>query len=413
MNYPPNRSAGPVYLHVCLLMGFVTALLLGFSGTVSAESLPTPNILDTASPNADEVSRLFWLVMGFSIFVMIVVTVFMAAGIIGGIRDRNHDEEPPQTHGNLKLEIAWTVIPLVILAILLVPTLGAIYRLDGFAAPEDAIEVNVVGRQFWWEMSYTDSGVVTANELVAPVGTPVKLNLASGDTMHSFWIPQVAGKTDLIPGNQRTLWFTPDREGVFYGQCAEICGDSHANMRLRLVALSPTDYQTWLTASQQPAAAPQAELAVAGSQLFIEKGCVNCHAVQGVNTYNRVGPDLSHVGSRTSIAAGVLPNTREDMIRWLRYTDTVKPGVAMPNLGLNQDEAEKLAAYLETLTAPGFDIDAATNPDAPVNQVNDFGYPVDETGAPLTDTDLSENDAVATDLASAEPVANTPLETQR
>jgi len=328
-------------------------------GAALAASLPTPNVLDAASPNAQEVSKLFWLVMGFSIFVMAIVTAFMIAGIVGGIRDRNKDEEPPQTHGNLKLEVAWTVIPLIILAILLVPTLRAIYQLDGFAAPDDAIEINVVGRQFWWEMAYVDSGVVTANEVVAPVGTPVKLNLASADTMHSFWLPQLAGKTDLIPGNQRTLWFTPDREGVFYGQCAEICGDSHANMRLRLVALSPENYQTWLVAAQKPAGPPQAELAVAGSQLFIQKGCVNCHAVQGVNTYNRTGPDLSHIGSRTSIAAGMLPNTRENMIRWLRYTDTVKPGVAMPNLGLSQEEAESLSAYLETLTLPGFDMKRA------------------------------------------------------
>jgi cytochrome c oxidase subunit 2 len=378
VRHPPR-----VVLPACLVLGCL------LSGTASASSLPVPNILDAASPNAEEISKLFWLVMGFSIFVMAIVTAFMIAGIVGGIRDRNHDEEPPQTHGNLKLEIAWTVIPLIILAILLVPTLSAIYQLDGFASPDDAIEVNVVGRQFWWEMTYTDSGVITANELVAPVGTPVKLNLASGDTMHSFWIPQVAGKTDLIPGNQRTLWFTPDREGVFYGQCAEICGDSHANMRLRLVALSPENYRTWLASAQEPARAPQAELAVAGSQLFTQKGCVNCHAVEGVNTYNRVGPDLSHIGSRTSIAAGMLPNTRENMIEWLRYTDTVKPGVAMPNLGLSQEEAESLTAYLETLTLPGFDMQRALDAEKPINQVNEFGYPVDETGAPVADADLA------------------------
>ena len=363
MNHPPRSVR--VCFAICLLLA--VALASGQSATLD---VPTPNILDTASPNAAEVSKLFWLVMGFSIFVMAIVVAFMIAGIVGGVRDRNHDEEPPQTHGNLKLELAWTIIPLIILAILLVPTLSAIYQLDGFAAPDDAIEVNVVGRQFWWEMTYRDSGVITANEVVAPVGTPVKLNLASADTMHSFWIPQVAGKTDLIPGNQRTLWFTPDREGVFYGQCAEICGASHANMRLRLVALSPENYQTWLAAAQKPAETPQAELAVTGSQLFISKGCVNCHAVQGVNTYNRTGPDLSHIGSRTSIAAGMLPNTRENMIRWLRYTDTVKPGVAMPNLGLSQEEAESLTAYLETLTLPGFDMQRAFD-GAPIPEATD------------------------------------------
>ena len=387
-----------VWLTLLLVVG--ACLCAGvFASSINQPGMPalsTPSILDTASPNAREVRKLFWLVMGFSIFVLSIVVAFMIAGIVGGVRDRNHDVEPPQTHGNLKLEMAWTIIPLIILAILLVPTLSAIYQLDGFAAPKDAIEVNVIGRQFWWEMDYRASGVSTANELVVPVGTAVRLNLASGDTMHSFWIPQVAGKTDLVPGNQRTLWFTADREGVFYGQCAEICGDSHANMRLRLVALSPEDYAAWEDGALQAAAAPQAELAVAGSQLFISKGCINCHAVQGVNTYNRTGPDLSHIGSRTSIAAGILANTPENMIRWLRFTDTVKPGVAMPNLGLSQEEAEQLTAYLDTLTLPGFDMTQAVNetsPNTPRNQVNEFGYPVDAAGDPIPESELAMNEA--------------------
>ncbi len=379
-----------VWLTLLLVVG--ACLCAGaFASSINQPDMPalsTPSILDTASPNAREVRKLFWLVMGFSIFVLSIVVAFMIAGIVGGVRDRNHDVEPPQTHGNLKLELAWTIIPLIILAILLVPTLSAIYQLDGFAAPDNAIEVNVIGRQFWWEMDYRESGVSTANELVVPVGTPVRLNLASGDTMHSFWIPQVAGKTDLVPGNQRTLWFTADREGVFYGQCAEICGDSHANMRLRLVALSQENYAAWEEGALQAATAPQAELAVAGSQLFISKGCINCHAVQGVNTYNRTGPDLSHIGSRTSIAAGMLANTPENMVRWLRFTDTVKPGVAMPNLGLSQEEAEQLTAYLDTLTLPGFDMTQAFN-EQPQNQVNEFGYPVDAAGNPIPESELA------------------------
>lgn len=381
-----------VWLTLLLVVGVCLGAGVFAAGAPAIATLPVPNVLDAVSPNAREVRKLFWLVMGFSIFVMAIVVAFMIAGIVGGIRDRNHDVEPPQTHGNLKLEMAWTIIPLIILAILLVPTLSAIYQLDGFASPEDAIEVNVVGRQFWWEMTYRDTGVVTANEIVAPVGTAVRLNLSSGDTMHSFWIPQAAGKTDLIPGNQRTLWFTPDREGVFYGQCAEICGDSHANMRLRLVALSPENYAAWEQGALQAAAAPQAEAAVAGSELFISKGCINCHAVKGVNTYNRTGPDLSHIGSRTSIAGGMLANTPENMVRWLRFTDTVKPGVAMPNLGLSQEEAEQLTAYLQTLTLPGFDMTQAFN-ETPQNQANEPGYPVDAAGDPIPESELAMNEA--------------------
>ena len=342
---------------------FLLPSALAATGEGSYGLTSPPNILDPTSPQAEEIEGLFWLVVGFSVFVMIIVVAFMAAGIGYGIRNRDihSDEEPPQTHGNLKLEVAWTVIPLIILAILLVPTLASIYDLDALSAPDDAIEINVVGQQFWWEMAYLDEEVVTANELVVPTGRAVKINLASSDVMHSFWLPQMAGKVDLVPGNKRTLYFTAEKEGVFYGQCAELCGDSHANMRLRVVSLSPEEYSTWTAAAKQPATvvtqvSAQGPQVQEGSQLFISKGCVNCHAVQGVNTYNRVGPDLSHIGSRTSIAAGMLQNTPENMVRWLRYTDTVKPGVAMPNLGLNQEEAEALTAYLETLTLPDVDM---------------------------------------------------------
>ncbi len=367
------------------VLPFLFALPFAFAATDEGPyRLPVPNILNPASPQGEEIAGLFWLVVGFSIFVMIIVTAFMIAGIVGGMRDRDvhSDKEPPQTHGNLKLEVAWTVIPLIILAVLLVPTLASIYNLDAISAPDDAIEVNVVGQQFWWEMVYLDEEVVTANELVVPVGRAVKVNLASEDVMHSFWIPQMAGKVDLIPGNKRTLYFTAEKEGVYYGQCAELCGDSHANMRLRVVAMPQEEYNAWAVAARQPAevatqVSAQSPLVQEGSQLFISKGCVNCHAVQGVNTYNRVGPDLSHIGSRTSIAAGMLENTPENMIRWLRYTDTVKPGVAMPNLGLTQEEAEALTAYLETLTLPDVDErsmmdleDAAVPNGAPNNAPN-------------------------------------------
>ena len=248
-----------VWLTLLLVVG--ACLCAGvFASSINQPGMPalsTPSILDTASPNAREVRKLFWLVMGFSIFVLSIVVAFMIAGIVGGIRDRNHDVEPPQTHGNLKLEMAWTIIPLIILAILLVPTLSAIYQLDGFAAPEDAIEVNVIGRQFWWEMDYRASGVSTANELVVPVGTAVRLNLASGDTMHSFWIPQLGGKRDLISNHTNYLWFTPDtslRTTVFNGSCNEYCGASHANMRFRTFVVTQQEFDGWVQQQLSPAA---------------------------------------------------------------------------------------------------------------------------------------------------------------
>ncbi len=336
---------------------FLSLFILLLTALTLAQRLPVPNMLDTASPNAREIAGLFWWVMGFSVFVLLVVVVFLGAAIIRGYRERNMTEEPPQIHGHLGLEITWTVLPLLILGVLLVLTIGSIYRLDGFASPKDALEVDVLGQQFWWEMSYPDEGIITANELVLPAGRPVKLNLSSKDVIHSFWVPQLAGKTDLVPGEPRTMWFTPEEEGIFYGQCAELCGASHANMRLRVLVLAPAEYDAWVAASKQPPAAPSETLALEGQQLFSSKGCVGCHAVNGLNTYNRTGPDLSYIGSRTTIAAGTLENNRENMVRWLRFTDTVKPGVLMPNLGLSQQEAEALAAYLEGLRLPGVDLE--------------------------------------------------------
>ncbi len=343
-----------------MMKRWISVGVLALLGTLAfAQQLPSPNILDGASSHAREVESLFWWVTGFSIVVLAVVVAFMWFGIRRAIRDNNtkgSDWEPEQVHGNLTLEVTWTLVPLLILGVLLVLTVGSIYNLDGFSAPEDSTEINVVGQQYWWEMAYPEAGVVTANELVVPVGQPVKLNLASRDVMHSFWVPQIAGKTDLIPGNRRAMWFTADREGIFYGQCAELCGDSHANMRLRIIALAPDEYESWVEASKQPVQVPSN--VSQGAQLFVSKGCIGCHAVQGVNTYNRSAPDLSHFGSRTSLAAGILENNRENLIRWLRYTDVVKPGVAMPNLGLSQEEAEALADYLLALTLPDVDLRA-------------------------------------------------------
>ena len=365
----------------------VALLSLWLGLPASAQTLPVPSILDVASPKAAEVSTLFWWGIGLSVLVMLAVTTFLGAIIWRGLKDRHRAEEPPQTHGNVALEAIWTVIPLLIVGVLFALTAISTFRLHGLAAPQDALHIRVVGWQFWWEMRYAEEGIVTANELVVPVGRPVRLELTSGDVIHSFWIPQLAGKTDMIPGQVRYLWFTPKRPGIFHGQCAELCGDSHANMLLRAIVLPPEDYAAWVAAAQQAPAAPVDALAQQGSQLFVQRGCITCHTVLERRTAVRPGPDLSHIGSRTSIAAGVLPNNREAMMRWLMHPEIVKPGNLMPNLGLDQTEAEALAAYLETLALPGFDLRAAIDvalDGGPSNQIDAYGYLVD------TDTPAKE-----------------------
>lgn len=336
----------------------VALLCLGTLLPASAQNLPVPNILDTASPHAAEVGTLFWWVIGFSVLVMLAVTAFLGAIIWRGLKDRRRALEPPQIHGNVTLEAIWTVVPLLIVGVLFALTAISTFRLHGLNAPEDALVIEVIGRQFWWEMRYPEEGIVTANELVLPVGRPVRLELLSGDVIHSFWIPQLAGKKDMIPGQVRHLWFTPKRPGIFHGQCAELCGDSHANMLLRAIVLPPEDYAAWVAAAQRAPAAPADALAQQGSQLFVQRGCISCHTVLERRTAPRPGPDLSHIGSRTSIAAGVLPNNREAMMRWLMHPELVKPGNLMPNLGLDEAEALALAAYMETLRLPEFDLQA-------------------------------------------------------
>lgn len=298
------------------------------------------------SDNADRVHDLYLLVFWLGMFVFVGVTA--AAVILGFVFRERAGRQAQQIHGNTRLEVVWTFIPVVILVVMAVPTFQTIVDTTG-DAPDDALVVLARGHQWWFEFEYPELGLITANELHIPVDRAVSVRLQSNDVIHSFWVPQLSGKVDMVPGRENHLFFTPNEAGEYLGQCAEFCGLSHANMRFRVFVESPADFDAWVASTQQDAIEPTDELALAGQQEFTTGACIGCHAVRGTIAAARVGPELTHVGSRTTIASGIMDNTPENMARWLRNPPAVKPGSKMPDLNLTEDQIQRLVAYLESL----------------------------------------------------------------
>jgi cytochrome c oxidase subunit 2 len=298
-------------------------------------------------------------VQGLYNVVLVMATIVFAAVEIAIIwqvvkyRRRRHqrvEEEglPPQIHGNTLIEVIWTSLPAIVLAFILVPTVRVIFETQA-PAPANAMPVEVIGHQFWWEFRYPEANVVTANELHLPMGRTANLILKSDDVIHSFWIPALGGKRDAFPGHTNHLWMTPNAAGTYPGQCYQLCGYSHGNMRERAVVESQADFDTWLRAQQQPAAEPPAGEATEGAQVFQQKGCSGCHTIEGTSAQGKVGPNLTHIASRQTLAGAVLENTPQDLRTWLRDPPAVKPGSIMPNLRLNDHELDVLVAYLQSL----------------------------------------------------------------
>jgi cytochrome c oxidase subunit 2 len=248
------------------------------------------------------------------------------------------------------VEIAWTVIPVLIVVVMFIATARVIATVQ--KQPDHALQVIAIGHQFWWEYRYPGAEVVTANELHVPVSdpahpTPTLIKLLSADTDHSFWVPRLAGKTDLIPNRTNTMWIDPQQTGLYLGQCAQYCGTQHAKMLLRVYVQSRSDFDRWIQEQSQPAHLSDA--ASEGRRIFEATGCMNCHAVAGTAAVGRFGPDLSHLMSRDTIASGIAPNTHEKLRQWIQDPSAIKPGALMPAMGLNERELNAVTAYLETL----------------------------------------------------------------
>jgi len=260
--------------------------------------------------------------------------------------------EPPQVYGSTQMELAWTIIPCLIVLVLFLATARVIHAVQDAPKPPGALDVTAIGHQFWWEFRYPGLGIVTANELHIPVSDPARprptfLKLLSADTDHSFWIPELGGKTDLIPNRVNQMWMDPQRTGLFLGQCAQYCGTQHGKMLLRVVVDSDVDFETWVRAQQQPAAGD--ERVTAGRRVFETTACLNCHTVAGTVANGRFGPDLTHLMSRRTIASGAAENTRENLRRWIADPDSIKPGSLMPAMQVADADLDALVTYMVSL----------------------------------------------------------------
>lgn len=354
---------------------FAAAACVGLIALVAGCGGPFPqSAVDPASNLATDLHDLFTSILWWAIGVFVIVEGALLVAIFRFRSGKSADEErakPRHLHGNTMLELAWTLAPAVVLVVIAVPTMTTIWKVDRPTTDPNALTVEVTGHQWWWEFKYPESGVVTANELHIPVGRTVEFHLKSADVIHSFWFPRLAGKRDVIPGRENSLWFAADSVGRFTGQCAEFCGESHALMKMEVVVSPPEEFQAWLETQSQPAEALQAVAAAQdtaaadtmaapadstllqtiteGQQLLMSKGCIACHRVNGTPAQGVLGPDLSHVGSRHMIAAGILENTHENRVKWMRNPEAVKPGAKMPNLQLSDEELEVLSNYLGSL----------------------------------------------------------------
>jgi cytochrome c oxidase subunit 2 len=292
-------------------------------------------------------------IFGLSKFVlatmaMIFVVVFaLLAYVAVRFRNRSGDDrsEPAQVYGSTQVELAWTVIPVLIVIALFLASARVIASIQSPMPPAGALEVVVTGHQYWWEYRYPALNIVTANELHMPVGVPTLLTLLSADTDHSFWVPRLGGKTDLIPNHPNQMSIEPHETGLFLGQCAQYCGTQHAKMLLRVYVDTREEFDRWVHQQQQPAQNTSA----LGQRVFESTACVNCHTVSGTRATGKFGPDLTHLMSRDTIAAGVAANTRELLRVWIKNPEAIKPGSKMPAMGLNDGDLDAITAYVETL----------------------------------------------------------------
>jgi cytochrome c oxidase subunit II len=336
---------------VVLLAGILLAA--GLCSANPPSDNPVPNIFEPHSTPAESIYHLSFFVLAITGAIFLVVFSLLTYAIVR-FRNRtaNLAGEPAQVYGSTQIELAWTVIPILIVVVLFLATARVIHAIQDAPRPATAVDVTAIGHQFWWEFRYPELGIVTANELHIPVSsagrpTPTFLKLLSADTDHSFWVPQLAGKTDLIPNRVNEMWVEPHRTGVYLGQCAQYCGTQHAKMLLRVSVDSPESFEAWVRAQQQPP--NQDEKVISGRRVFETTACVNCHAIGSTGGTGRFGPDLTHLMSRSTIASGAAPNTPENLRLWIQNPDAIKPGSLMPAMKLSDPDLNALVGYLETL----------------------------------------------------------------
>lgn len=329
--------------------------LFGLLGSALGQSTPSSStsIFAPLSTPADSILHLSRLVLGITAGIFAVVFSLLVYVIVK-FRSREKFElrEPAQVYGSNRVELAWTVIPCLIVIVLFLATARVVHGIQDARRPPGTIDVTVIGHQFWWEFRYPSLGVVTANELHVPVSdpaqpTPTFIHLLSADTDHSFWVPRLAGKTDLIPNHPNEMWIDPHQPGLYLGQCAQYCGVQHAKMLLRVYVQPREDFDRWIKEQSQPAVTNDS--VAEGRRIFESTACINCHTVSGTVANGRFGPDLTHLMSRDTLASGIVQNTPEQLRQWVKNPDTFKPSSKMPAMQLSDHDLDAVTAYLATL----------------------------------------------------------------
>ena len=368
-------------------------MLFAWSAAAAHASLPGSIFAGHSTP-AQQEKQLAYFVLGICALIYVGVSGLLVYALVRFRAKPKDNTEPPQVFGSLQIELSWTIIPILIIAVLFLGTARVLFSVQDAPKPPGALDVLVVGHQFWWEFRYPQYNVVTANELHLPVNSkssprPAFLKLTSADVIHSFWIPQLGGKTDLLPNRVNEMWMDPQQVGLFVGQCAQFCGAQHAKMLLRVYVDSPQDFENWIKGQQRrqrelsrahaqmiseanpgngsrgpsPPDSPatrgsmgaQSEDATdvvdaeSGQRVFEQQACVSCHTIAGTMANGRYGPDLTHLMSRATIGSGAAPNTPDNLLAWIADPATMKPGCLMPAMHLSDRQNAQIIAYLLTL----------------------------------------------------------------
>ena len=348
------------------------------------------SIFSAFSTPGRQINGLSYFVLAITAGIFLVVSILLVHVLIRYRSRPGDNSEPPQVFGSLQIELSWTIIPTLIIVVLFLTTARVLLYIQDAPKPTTALDVFVTGHQFWWEFQYPQYGVVTANELHVPLSTPSApratfMKLTSADVIHSFWVPALTGKTDLLPNRVNEMWIDPQDSGLYVGQCAQFCGAQHAKMLLRVYVDTPEQFQKWIATQQktQPelntndvgqadqgkakggvmtvAVSPSGAKGMSadtgvnmadaklGQADFEREACFACHTISGTMAFGRNGPDLTHLMSRDTLAAGILPNNAENMKAWIANPDTFKPGSLMPAMHLSDKENAEITAYLLTL----------------------------------------------------------------
>jgi cytochrome c oxidase subunit 2 len=319
--------------------------------TISApfSCLPLATVLRVLNPESSNAREIYHLGVVTAI-ILGTIFVLVAGGIVYALmryRWREGEADPVQLAGNKMVEIIWTLIPCVIVIALFMLTARTMALSDPTPAPKP--DLVVVGHQWWWEVRYPNSGVITANEIHIPVGKAFSVKLESSDVLHEFWVPELARKITAVPGHPNNLWIKADKAGTYQGMCTEFCGVEHAWMHFIIIAESQAKFDAWQKAQLLPAATPTTDSAAKGITLFQQSSCVSCHMIHGTAAVANIGPDLTHFAGRQQLGAGVAMNTRENLRSWLKDPQQVKPGVKMPNFKFTDTQLTELVDYIETL----------------------------------------------------------------